>query len=182
MYWDTLWNRIVGLAMRCQNQHQWSFCSCDHTLIRTFHLHGLQNSQLWLDRYFDSSTELQDLISNYHAQSCESVIERTIWLRIHLILPPYLLSQYSSAPMHCISCVWPCPLCGSVADWRDIEDNVRYSMTQWMLLLGYASFGEYIERINRVVMVVVVDWTDDARVECRGSEYSQCSLSEPRNV
>lgn len=57
-------------------------------------------------------------------------------------------------------------------------------MTQRMLLLDYASFGEYIERINRVVMVVVVvvDWTDDARVECRGSEYSQCSLSEPRNV
>lgn len=55
-------------------------------------------------------------------------------------------------------------------------------MTQRMLLLDYASFGEYTERINRVVMVVVVDWTDDARVECRGSEYSQCSLSEPRNV
>ena len=43
-------------------------------------------------------------------------------------------------------------------------------MTQGMLLLDKASFGEYLGRINRVVMVVVVDWTDDARVECRGSE------------
>lgn len=55
-------------------------------------------------------------------------------------------------------------------DLRDVDDNVGYSRTQGRLLLDNASVGEYIERINRVVKVMVVDWTDDDRVECRGSE------------